>query len=97
MSRTTEFEPNVALEQAVDVFWDKGYFDTSMDDLIKSMGVARYGVYNTWGNKHELFLADDSCVPEDPVPESLFRYWISGSTYQLLLRPEFTPTRVTIK
>ena len=57
MARTTEFEPNVALERAVDVFWDKGYFDTSMDDLIKSMGVARYGVYNTWGNKHELYLA----------------------------------------
>ncbi len=57
MARTTEFEPNVALERAVDVFWDKGYFDTSMDDLIKSMGVARYGVYNTWGNKRELFLA----------------------------------------
>jgi len=57
MARTTEFEPNVALERAVDVFWDKGYSDTSMDDLIKCMGVARYGVYNTWGNKRELFLA----------------------------------------
>lgn len=57
MARTTEFEPDVALKSAMDVFWDKGYFDTSMDDLINEMGVARYGVYNTWGNKRDLYLA----------------------------------------
>lgn len=39
------------------LFSDKGYFDTSMDDLVNAMGVARYGVYTTWGNKRELFLA----------------------------------------
>ena len=57
MTRTSEFEPNVALQRAVDVFWDKGYFDTSMVDLVNAMGVARYGLYGTWGNKRELFKA----------------------------------------
>jgi len=57
MTRTSEFEPNVALQRAVDLFWDKGYFDTSMVDLVNAMGVARYGLYGTWGNKHELFKA----------------------------------------
>ena len=57
MARSREFEPSDALERAVGVFWDKGYFDTSMDDLVKAMGVARYGVYGTWGNKRELFRA----------------------------------------
>ena len=57
MARVTEFEPDQALDRAVEVFWDKGYFDSSMEDLINTMGVARYGVYNTWGNKRELYLA----------------------------------------
>ena len=57
MARTQEFDANEALDRAVGVFWDKGYFDTSMDDLVEAMGVARYGVYGTWGNKRELFLA----------------------------------------
>jgi TetR/AcrR family transcriptional repressor of nem operon len=57
MPRATEFEPDQALDRAVQVFWEKGYFDASMDELINSMGVARYGVYNTWGNKRELYLA----------------------------------------
>ncbi len=55
--REREFNPDQALERAVSVFWDKGYFDTSMDDLVNAMGVARYGVYNTWGSKRELFIA----------------------------------------
>ncbi len=55
--REREFNPDQALERAVAVFLDKGYFDTSMDELVNAMGVARYGVYNTWGNKRDLFIA----------------------------------------
>jgi TetR/AcrR family transcriptional repressor of nem operon len=57
MARVTEFEPDQALDRAVEVFWEKGFSDASMEDLINSMGVARYGVYNNWGNKRELYLA----------------------------------------
>ena len=57
MARVREFSPDEALKRAVDVFWKKGYFDTSMDDLVSETGVARYGLYGTWGNKRELFLA----------------------------------------
>lgn len=38
------------------VFWEKGYADTSMDDLVKATGVSRYGLYGTFGNKRELFI-----------------------------------------
>ena len=55
--REREFNPDIALERAVALFLDRGYFDTSMDELVNAMGVARYGVYNTWGNKRELFIA----------------------------------------
>ncbi|MDJ0717652.1 MAG: TetR/AcrR family transcriptional regulator [Prochloraceae cyanobacterium] len=57
MPRNKEFEPEVALEKAMGVFWRKGYFDTSVDELVQQVGVSRYGLYATFGNKHSLFLA----------------------------------------
>ena len=57
MPRNKEFEPEKALDKAMGVFWHKGYFDTSVDDLVQQVGVSRYGLYATFGNKHELFLA----------------------------------------
>ncbi|MDJ0635810.1 MAG: TetR/AcrR family transcriptional regulator [Xenococcaceae cyanobacterium MO_188.B29] len=57
MPRNKEFEPEEALDKAMGVFWRKGYFDTSVDDLVQQVGVSRYGFYATFGNKHELFLA----------------------------------------
>lgn len=56
MARTREFEPNDVIEKAVSLFWEKGYADTSMDDLVKHTGVSRYGIYGEFGNKRELFL-----------------------------------------
>lgn len=57
MARTREFDPAAALDQAMEVFWDRGYAATSMDDLVKATGVSRYGIYGTFGNKRELFRA----------------------------------------
>ena len=57
MPRNKEFEPEEALDKAMGIFWRKGYFDTSVDDLVQQVGVSRYGLYGTFGNKHKLFLA----------------------------------------
>lgn len=57
MARIREFDPDEALDKAVQLFWRKGYFDTSMDDLVKETGVSRYGLYGTFGNKQKLFKA----------------------------------------
>ncbi len=57
MARTREFDANEALDRAVALFWKKGFFDSSMDDLVKATGVSRYGIYGTFGNKRELFKA----------------------------------------
>ena len=56
MVRTREFDSGQALDTAMRVFWDQGYADTSMDDLVKATGVSRYGIYGTFGNKRELFI-----------------------------------------
>lgn len=57
MARNREFEPKEALEKAMLVFWQKGYADTSIDDLVEATGVSRYGLYGEFGSKHGLFLA----------------------------------------
>ena len=55
MARTREFDPEKALQVAVDVFWEKGYFDASVDEVVRRSGVAKYGIYGTFGTKDELF------------------------------------------
>lgn len=55
MARPREFDPNLALQNAIQVFWEKGYYDTSVDEVVKRTGVAKYGLYNTFGPKRSLF------------------------------------------
>lgn len=52
-----QFNQDVALKNALDVFWGKGYEATSMQDLVTAMGVNRASMYQTYGNKAELFIA----------------------------------------
>ena len=56
MARPREFDPQAALQTAIEVFWEKGFFDASVDEVVKRSGVAKYGIYGTFGTKRELFL-----------------------------------------
>lgn len=56
MPRTRTFEPDDAVERAMALFWLKGYSDTSVDELVGETGASRYGLYSTFGGKHDLFL-----------------------------------------
>ena len=51
-----KFEPEVALEQAMQVFWARGYEAASLAELLKNMGISRKSMYDTFGNKQSLFL-----------------------------------------
>jgi len=57
MARPKEFDPDVALDRAVEVFWAEGYEATSMQDLVEAMGINRGSLYGTFGGKRALFLA----------------------------------------
>ncbi len=56
MSRTTEFEYDEKLAVARELFWQKGYAATSLHDLVDAMKLNRSSIYNTYGNKHTLFI-----------------------------------------
>jgi TetR/AcrR family transcriptional regulator, transcriptional repressor for nem operon len=45
------------LTKAMRVFWCKGYEATSIQDLVDGMGINRQSIYDTYGDKHTLFLA----------------------------------------
>lgn len=55
MPRHREFDPQDALQTAIELFWEKGYADSSVDELVQRSGVAKYGLYGTFGTKRELF------------------------------------------
>lgn len=57
MPRTKEFDPNITLTKALEVFWTKGYDGTSMQDLVDHLGISRASMYSTYGDKRSLFLA----------------------------------------
>ena len=54
--RTKEFDPEVVLGRALDAFWERGYEKTSLQDLVDRMGIGRRSLYDTFGDKHSLFL-----------------------------------------
>ncbi|MBL7261180.1 TetR/AcrR family transcriptional regulator [Paractinoplanes lichenicola] len=53
--RPRKFDPEAALEQAIEVFWRNGYEGASMADLTAAMGINKPSMYATFGNKEELF------------------------------------------
>jgi len=57
MTRTTEFDQDAALDRAMHLFWRQGYEATSIQDLVEHMGIGRGSLYNTFGDKHALYLA----------------------------------------
>jgi len=56
VARTKEFDPDVALRDALELFWERGYEATSMTDLVERLGIARASIYATFGGKRELYL-----------------------------------------
>ncbi|KKC99401.1 MULTISPECIES: TetR/AcrR family transcriptional regulator [Photobacterium] len=55
MARTKNFDREEKLIQAMELFWQKGYADTSVSDLVECLGINRFSLYNTYTDKATLF------------------------------------------
>src|SRR3981081_3787453 len=56
MARHKEFDRDEALHKAMEVFWSRGYNAASIQDLVKHMRINRQSLYDTFGDKHALYL-----------------------------------------
>jgi TetR/AcrR family transcriptional repressor of nem operon len=56
MGRPKRFSENDALEKALDIFWQGGYQGVGLTELLSGMGIARQSLYDTFGNKRQLFI-----------------------------------------
>lgn len=72
MGRLKNFNRDDVLDSAIQLFWKKGYADTSLSDLEKATGVNKSGLYSEFKDKDDIFL------------ESLRRYHESSPLYALL-------------
>jgi TetR/AcrR family transcriptional repressor of nem operon len=57
MARKKEFDQEDAMGRATDLFRHKGFVASSIDDLVHATGLSRSSLYDTFGNKEQLFLA----------------------------------------
>ncbi|MEM8813377.1 MAG: TetR/AcrR family transcriptional regulator [Pseudomonadota bacterium] len=55
--RPLSFDKAAVLTTAMDVFWQKGYAATSIQDLTDATGLSRASLYNAFGDKEHMFLA----------------------------------------
>ena len=56
MPRTAEFDKSQVLDQAMEIFWRKGYEAASLQDLLSGMGLSKSSFYLAFGSKEDLFL-----------------------------------------
>ncbi|GAB7024903.1 TetR/AcrR family transcriptional regulator [Geotalea toluenoxydans] len=68
------YDPDKALNAAMQVFWSQGYEATTLQDLLQAMGLSKSSFYQAFSGKKELFLR---CI-------SLYREKISQGLAELL-------------
>lgn len=56
MAGVKQFNQEEVLERAMEVFWQKGYEGTSVQDLTSATGLGRGSLYGAFGDKEQLFL-----------------------------------------
>jgi AcrR family transcriptional regulator len=105
--RPRSFDEEIALDQAMRVFWEKGFAGASLSHLTQAMGIKPASLYGAFGNKRELFrkaleryrsqqLSFMEDALQEPaayaVAERLLR-----ETAVFLTRPGFPPKCLTVQ
>lgn len=53
--RPRNYDPDEVLEAAVQVFWDRGFDEAALEDVIERSGISRQSLYKVFGSKADLF------------------------------------------
>lgn len=56
MARPRQFDREEALDGAIEAFAEDGYAGTTTEALLEAMHLSRQSLYNTFGDKHQLYL-----------------------------------------
>src|SRR6059058_4084873 len=89
VGRPRAFDVDEALDQALEVFWRKGYEGTSLPDLTRAMRINRPSLYAAFGNKEALFRKALDRYAQGPaayIAEALEQPTARGVAERLLLR-----------
>lgn len=55
MARSCNFDRQEKLILAMELFWQKGFAETSIADLVEHLGINRFSLYNSFGDKQSLY------------------------------------------
>lgn len=53
--RSKEFDVDLAIQRAMELFWERGYEATGIAELVQHLGIARGSLYATFGSKDGLY------------------------------------------
>jgi len=93
--RPLSFDRDAALEQAMHVFWERGYEAASIADLTAAMGITPPSLYTAFGDKEQLFLeaieryalgygsAGARALVEEPTARGAIERWLTEAANEL--------------
>lgn len=64
MARSKEYIEKDVIEKAMNLFWRNGYQMTSMQMLEKEMGINKFSIYASFGNKNGVFIESLKCYKQ---------------------------------
>ncbi len=56
MSRPREYDREEVLEKTTDLFWERGFEATSMNEVVARTGLNKHSLYSEFGDKEKLFI-----------------------------------------
>ncbi len=93
--RPLSFNRDAALENAMHVFWERGYEAASISDLTAAMGITPPSLYTAFGDKEKLFLeaieryalgpgsAGPRALAEEPTARGAIERWLLEAADEL--------------
>ncbi len=67
MARPLGFDPDTAREALKQVFWQKGYEGTSLQDIEAATGQKKQSLYRVFGDKRQMYNAALKCYEEQEI------------------------------